>query len=105
MNEEIQQIQQIAFQFLGLVFGVKTNSPEELMKQVQAGLSSMEQTSRDELAKESMAIAQGIKQGEITQEQVPQYVQQFREKYKIGAPLSARLGGVLNYINKLNTIR
>lgn len=105
MNEEIQQIQQIAFQFLGLVFGVETDSPEELMKQVQAGLSSMDKNTRDELAQESMAVAQGIKQGEITQEQVPQYVQECRKKYKIGSTLSAKLGGILSYINKLNTIR
>lgn len=103
MNEqEIQQIQQLAYQFLGLVFGIKTESPEELIKQVQAGLSSMETAKRDELANASMAVAQGIQAGEITEEQIPQYVEQFREKYGLTSPISARLGGILNYINKLN---
>lgn len=106
MNEQqVQQIQQIAYQFLGLVFGIKTESPEELVKQVQAGLSSLDTTKRDELANASMTVAQGIQAGEITEEQIPQYVKQFRDKYGLSSPLMAKLGGVLNYINKLKTIR
>lgn len=102
MNEQEQQLQQIAIQLIGMAFGIKTQNEQEFAQQVQDGLSQIPKEKQEPFKKKVMTYAQGLLTGQIKQEQIPEVVKDLQAEAGIQSPLMARLGAKLAYINKLN---
>ncbi len=107
MND--QQVQIELVDFLSEVFGLPQETPVEKKAQyIQETLGKLDQKSQEAIMQASMQVAQQVATNKIQKggQEYKAAVASFQKQLGItSSPLTAKLGGILNYINKLNTIR
>lgn len=108
MNDE-QKLQETLLEFLGDVFEVQGQTDQEKLTGIQQALGQIDQRTQQQILQ---ATKQFIQQSGITKDTKknnPQewnkYVVTFQKQLGMSSTPMAKLGGILNYINKLNTIR
>ena len=108
MNDE-QQLQETLIEFLGDVFGVQGQTDQEKFTGIQQTLSKIDQKTQQQILQATKQLIQDSGITKKTKKSNPQewnkYVTTFQKQLGMNSTPMAKLGGILNYINKLNTIR
>ena len=108
MNDE-QQLKETLIEFLGDVFGVQGQTDQEKLTGIQQTLSKIDQQTQQKILQATQEFIQksGITKEtkDRNREEWDRYVGQFQTQLGMNKTPMAKLGGILNYINKLNTIR